>query len=193
METTAPADELVIQAGTVGTIGACRLGVRSVDAAQSTASVALIRQGVKEVDRNDYVARAVARRGGLLPICGQLYRVLEVTGAGRGAVKIDTRPVSIAGVTLQPDGFVIPLGQTGELHGVEIEVTTVENGRAKLAVWPNDYEKKEAETRQAVKTLEAAAGAHLDIGGQKHRVLSIAAPNNEGLSGWLELESAPVR
>jgi hypothetical protein len=188
-----PAPEMVINTGTVGAIGACRVGVRSVDAAQGTASVALMRQGVKEIDRNDYVARAVVRRGNLLPVCGQLYRVLEVAGVGRGAIRLDARPVAVAGVDLQADGFVIPLGQTGELHGLEIEVTAIENGRAKLALWPNDYEKKDAATRQAVKTAEAFAGADLDIGGQKHRVLSVVAPNQEGLSGWLEIQAAPSK
>jgi hypothetical protein len=195
MESVAPAGEITVNEGAVGTIGDCRIGLQSVTEADggAFASVALMRQGVKEVHRNDYVARTPAKRGALLPICGQLYRVTEVTAAPsgqRGSLKIDTQPVSVPSVTLRRDSFVIPLNHTSELHGLEIEIARIEDKKAQLSLWPNDYEKRNA----TIKTVTVAVGNELDLNGYKHRVLAVVAPiPAQGVGGWLEIEFAPVK
>lgn len=209
---TAKSATLTIQQGAVGELGRYRVGVSGArNATEATLSV--WPQDAPQLQRNDYNAKMIVKKGDVVPIGGALYRVADVIndssltggastpaapGSSRLKVLIETQPAALANIEVQPDSFVITSGGTGELHGREIEVTdiTLHQGKptARLEMWSNNDEKAAAASHKGVVSQEIAAGDMLNLGNQRHRVKSIVAPDAaRGVRGWVALDFQPER
>jgi hypothetical protein len=159
--------------------------------------------------RNDFVARHSVKAGDDVPIGGELFHIygvyddenmdsipesLGIKSIGHGILVIDSKPITKPGVTLHRGSFCMTAGNTGELHGKEIQVaelmTKEIDGKtsaiARLEIWPNDYNKQDAAKQDLVTAVEVSAGKTVQLGDWKHTVLSIQLPQ-AGSIGWIEL------
>lgn len=195
-----------IKQGALGRLGTCRVGVISVGpggAGGLVARLALSPAHATQADRNDLETQATVREGDLVPIGGSLHRVLKLEGRsahGPGSVTLDSAPTHLPGVRLHTGSMLVQLGDTGELHGRELEVERIQQhadrGRAQwiahVAQWPNDFDKEDAGEELSRTTV--SVGDELTLGPHSHPIVAIVPPDPERhLPGWIELGDVPLK
>jgi hypothetical protein len=207
---------LRIHQGSYAPLGSSLIGVVAVTGSESEGAVAQLAvapaQRAIGGHRNDLESQLAVRAGEVVPLGAVLYRIAEVEAPterpaepaapvhpGHGTVVIDPTPVHVAGVSLHPGSFVIPLHGSGELHGCEFEIDQLSERQsedksalvAHILLWPNDYQKHDAAKAGAMRRETVAVGELLPLGHRDHRVLSIVpADPAHHLRGFIELDVA---
>ena len=206
----------VLQQGEAGKLDDYAFGLVSIENANEGSRTVLVATlstwpaNASQVNRNDYLSRHRVKSGSIFPLGAKLYRVgalvnqenaVEVfepefcSRLRRDAIVLDATPVDLDEVSLNDHSFCISEGGTGELHGTKIRfvdsqrknVNGKEEPRARIEMWPNDYERHIAAENGMIQIDDYSVDSEINIGGKIHKLVSI----NEGVSStipWIEIQ-----
>jgi hypothetical protein len=180
--------EVRIKQGTVGDVGAARVGLTQV---RDGAGVLVVsRAGLRGGPR----VQMSVREGDLVPLGGGLYRVTSVEktatddspGASSGAVCFEATPTR----ALDPHTLAVPVGATANAAGFDLSVMTLGgDGTANVELWPDEFARPQTRP-ELIQTVAVKRGGSLPTGGQRLAVVNIVQPDpGSGLCGFVEFQA----